>query len=174
MIDLVPMDVAGRMLRLRAALEELGTADALMVTKLVNVRYLTGFTGSAGLVLVLPDEVVLVTDGRYGQQAAEQLAAAGVSARIEVAGVEQREVVGAAVRAAGVTRLALEADAVTWAQQRAYAETWFAGHRAGGHPGPGRRPAAGQGRGRGVPHRRGRGGGRPGAGQRPRLAWPTG
>ncbi len=127
MIDLVAMDVAGRMPRLRAALAALGTADALMVTKLVNVRYLTGFTGSAGMVLVLPDEVVLVTDGRYGQQAAEQLAAAGVSARIEVAGIEQREVVGAAVRAAGVARLALEADAVTWAQQRGYADTWFAG-----------------------------------------------
>jgi Xaa-Pro aminopeptidase len=126
-IDLVAMDVAGRMPRLRAALAELGTADALMVTKLVNVRYLTGFTGSAGMVLVLPDEVVLVTDGRYGQQAAEQLGGAGVSARIEVAGIEQREVVGAAVRAAGVTRLALEADAVTWAQQRGYADTWFAG-----------------------------------------------
>ena len=32
-----------------------------------NIRYLTGFTGSAGLLFVLPGEVVLVTDGRYGQ-----------------------------------------------------------------------------------------------------------
>ena len=125
------MDVAGRVPRLRAAIDarpdDLDGVDALVVTKLVNVRYLTGFTGSAGLVLVLPDELVLVTDGRYGQQAAEQLEAAGVAARIVVAGVEQREVVGEAVRAAGVRHLALEADAVTWAQQRAYAESWFAG-----------------------------------------------
>ncbi len=127
MIDLVPMDVAGRLPRLRGALAQLGTAQALMVTKLVNIRYLTGFTGSAALVLVLPDELVLVTDSRYGQQAAEQLAASGVTARVEVAGVEQREVVGAAVRDAGVQRLGLEADAVTWAQQRAYAESWFVG-----------------------------------------------
>ncbi len=48
--------------------------EALLVTKLVNIRYLTGFTGSAALLAVLPDEVVLITDGRYGQQAAEQLA----------------------------------------------------------------------------------------------------
>jgi Xaa-Pro aminopeptidase len=128
--EVVPMDVVGRVPRLRAAMarpDDLDGVDALVVTKLVNVRYLTGFTGSAGLVLVLPDELLLVTDGRYGQQAAEQLEAAGVAARIVVAGVEQREVVGEAVRTAGVSRLALEADAVTWAQQRAYAESWFAG-----------------------------------------------
>ena len=58
--------------------------DALLVTNLTNIRYLTGFTGSAALLLVLPDDVVLVTDGRYRDQSAEQLAAAGVDARIEV------------------------------------------------------------------------------------------
>ena len=31
--------------------------DALLVTSLTNIRYLTGFTGSAGLLFVLPDEV---------------------------------------------------------------------------------------------------------------------
>ena len=35
----------------RARLPEIG-ADAMLVTKLVNVRYLTGFSGSAGVVLV--------------------------------------------------------------------------------------------------------------------------
>jgi Xaa-Pro aminopeptidase len=132
-IDLVDMDVAARLHRLRDAIEsktrtaDAGPVDALLVTKLVNVRYLTGFTGSAGMVLVVPDEVILITDGRYGQQAAEQLGAAGVEARIVVAGVEQRTVVGDSVRAAGVNRLALEADAVSWAQQRAYGRDWFAG-----------------------------------------------
>ena len=101
------------------------------MTKLVNLRYLTGFTGSAGLLLVLADEVVLVTDGRYGQQAAEQVAAAGADVRIEISSTGQREVVAAAVAGAGLAagqgRLALEADAVTWAQQRTYAESWFPG-----------------------------------------------
>ena len=124
-LDRLPaMDVAGRVPRLRAVIGE-SAADALLVSKLVNVRYLTGFTGSAGLLLVLPDEVVLVTDGRYGQQATEQLAAAGVQARVEVSGTAQRELASASVSAAGVRRLGLEADAVTWAQQRAYADTWF-------------------------------------------------
>src|SRR3712207_9321890 len=74
------MDVAARAERVRAELP----ADALVVTKLVNVRWLTGFTGSSGWVVVLPDRLALVTDGRYETQAAEQLAAAGVSAEIGI------------------------------------------------------------------------------------------
>ena len=121
---LAPMDVAARMPRLRAALATL-RGDALLVTRLVNLRYLTGFSGSAGMLVVLPDELVFVTDGRYRDQAAEQLATAGVEARIEIAGTNQREVVAGAVAAAGVVALGLEADDITWSQQRAFAQTWF-------------------------------------------------
>ena len=49
--ELPPMDAAGRADRLRARLGDSG-CDALVVTNLTNVRYLTGFTGSAGIVLV--------------------------------------------------------------------------------------------------------------------------
>jgi Xaa-Pro aminopeptidase len=120
------MDVAGRAARLRASL---GTGDhpcdALLVTKLVNIRYLTGFTGSAAVLLVLPDRLVFVTDGRYQDQAAEQLAAAGIEAdqRIALTIDGQAEILGTA--ASGLGRLGLEAHAVTWAQQRAMAATWF-------------------------------------------------
>jgi Xaa-Pro aminopeptidase len=49
--------------------------DALLVTNLVNVRYLTGFTGSAGAVLIgpRPSSDRFVTDGRYAEQAATQV-----------------------------------------------------------------------------------------------------
>ncbi|MDP8976864.1 MAG: Xaa-Pro peptidase family protein [Actinomycetota bacterium] len=118
------MDVAGRVERLRPRLEKAG-CDALLVTNLTNVAYLTGFTGSAGLLLVLADDIVLTTDGRYRQQAGEQLAAAGVGARVEIGGsARQREALVKA--AAGVGRLGLEAAHVTWGQQRAFAgEEWF-------------------------------------------------
>ncbi|MEJ5255681.1 MAG: Xaa-Pro peptidase family protein [Acidimicrobiales bacterium] len=116
------MDVTSRADRLRALLAREG-CDGLLVTNLIDVRYLTGFSGSAGLLLVLADELVLVTDGRYGEQAAEQLRAASVPARLEVTGSAQREVLRAA--AAGVARLGLQADHVTWAQQRSFAEEWF-------------------------------------------------
>jgi Xaa-Pro aminopeptidase len=117
------MDVAQRLPRLRATLADAG-CEALLVTNLTNVRYLTGFTGSAGLLLVLPDELVLVTDGRYEFQSADQLAATGVDARIEVGGLVVQE---AALTAAakGIARLGLEAGSVTWARQRAFAATWF-------------------------------------------------
>ncbi len=122
---MISMDVAARIPRLRRAWDDAG-CDALLLTRMVNIRYLTGFTGSAALVLVLPDEVVLVTDGRYRDQSAEQLAATGVEARIEVGltGGAQREALQAA--AAGIRRLGLEADDVTWSQQRRFAGEWFA------------------------------------------------
>jgi len=123
---LPPMDVAGRLPRVRTALAATG-ADALLVTRLVNLRYLTGFTGSAGMALVLPDELVFVSDGRYRDQAADQLAAAGVEARIEITNTNQREVVSGAVAGSAVARLALEADDVTWSHQRAFADSWFVG-----------------------------------------------
>lgn len=99
--------------------------EAFLITDLVNIRYLTGFSGSAGIVLVLPDETVFVSDGRYGEQAREQLDAAGVEARIEISTNAQKEVLAEA--AVGIRRLGLEADAVTWSQQRRYSQEWFPG-----------------------------------------------
>ena len=55
-----------------------------MVTDLSNIRWLTGFTGSNGWALLTPDETVLVTDGRYGDQATAQMAEAGVDGRVIV------------------------------------------------------------------------------------------
>ena len=55
--------------------------DALLVQSLPNVRYLTGFTGSSGLLLVRPDGAVLVTDFRYATQAPREAEGA---ARVEI------------------------------------------------------------------------------------------
>ena len=121
--DYPAMDVAGRLPRLRERMDEAG-CEALLVTTLANVRYLTGFSGSAALLLVLPDELVLSTDGRYQFQSAEQLAAAGVEARIAVGNVAtQKEAMAGA--AAAVGRLGLEAANVTWARQRTFSSDWF-------------------------------------------------
>jgi Xaa-Pro aminopeptidase len=116
------MDVAGRLRRLRDRFAGAG-CEALLVTRLGNIRYLTGFTGSAAVLLVLPDEAVFVTDGRYATQAPEQLGGSGVEARIEVAGPTQLQVLSTA--AAGIAKLGLEANDVTWAAQRRYASDGF-------------------------------------------------
>lgn len=47
--------------------------DLLLVTGLVNVRYLTGYTGTNGLALVGPERRGFLTDFRYVEQAAEEV-----------------------------------------------------------------------------------------------------
>jgi Xaa-Pro aminopeptidase len=121
------MEVDARLGRLRAALgAREAVADALLVTSMTNIRYLTGFTGSAGMLFVVADGATLLTDGRYDVQATEQLRAAGVGAAVEAPRVSDqvdraRDVVGRA----GVRCLALEAAHVSWDRQRSLAEQWF-------------------------------------------------
>jgi Xaa-Pro aminopeptidase len=122
-----PMDIEGRAERVRAILanfDEGAGVDALLVTDLLNIRYLTGFTGGAGLLAMTSDSTTLVTDGRYGDQAAADLAAAGVDATIEVTRDRQREAIVGALEP--TRRIGLEADSITWTQQRTYATEWFA------------------------------------------------
>lgn len=124
--QLPPMDVAGRVERLRSLIDR-AECDALVVSDLTNIRYLTGFTGSAAIVLVTDSELLFVSDGRYQTQSADQLAAAGVDARIEIVAADADAVVAGAAQAAGIGRLGLESDSVTWAQQRRWASDLFAG-----------------------------------------------
>jgi Xaa-Pro aminopeptidase len=55
--------------------------DGLLVTSRANIRYLTGFSGSAALVVVTRADVLLVTDFRYDAQAHAE---AGMVARVAV------------------------------------------------------------------------------------------
>ncbi|GBD32916.1 Aminopeptidase YpdF [bacterium HR33] len=71
---------AARREKLRAALEAEGL-DGLIVTRLANVRYLTGFTGTSGVVLLRGNESVFFTDFRYRTQAEGEL---GRCIRVEV------------------------------------------------------------------------------------------
>lgn len=50
--------------------------DGLLVSHLANIRWLTGFTGSAGMLLVTPTRTTLVTDFRYAVQAPQEVATA--------------------------------------------------------------------------------------------------
>jgi Xaa-Pro aminopeptidase len=52
--------------------------QALLVSHPANVRYLCGFTGSAGALLTDPDKSVFFTDGRYAQQAQDEVQGAKV------------------------------------------------------------------------------------------------
>ena len=116
------MDIAGRLGRLRDRLAGTG-CEGLLVTSLTNIRYLTGFTGSAGLLLVLPDDAVLVSDGRYRDQAEDEIASAGVTVRIEITTSDHQQILSAAT--AGMSAMGLEADDVSWAMQRRISEEWL-------------------------------------------------
>src|SRR5215470_13141615 len=71
------MDYEGRILNVQGAVEKSGL-DALMVVHLPNVRYLCGFTGSAAVLIVSDKGATLFTDGRYTQQARDEVRAAKV------------------------------------------------------------------------------------------------
>lgn len=60
---------------MRASVAALG-ADALLVSHLPNIRWLTGFTGSAAMVLLTESHTVLLTDFRYAAQAPQESASA--------------------------------------------------------------------------------------------------
>lgn len=122
------MDRPARLDRVRQGLGRGGEGgvEALLVTKPVNVRWLTGFTGSNGQVLVTDEAMVLVTDGRYREQADRQLGAAGL-ADLATIGITITEVGAKLAQHLGGRRgLGLEAHHVTWKQVEQY-RLWLPG-----------------------------------------------
>ena len=120
-----PLSVRGRLDRARAVLRNgewpEGRPDALLVTEVANIRWLSGFTGSSGVLLVTEDRALLTTDGRYRTQAAEQLADAGVGDEVEICigGVTaQREALAEVAGAASI--VGLEASHVQWSALQAW------------------------------------------------------
>jgi Xaa-Pro aminopeptidase len=119
-----PLDFAGRLAAVRESMPSAG-CDAVLVTGLANVRYLTGFSGSAGMVFVGPASAVLVTDGRYKTSAAAEVGPSGV--RVEAAPAAKQAELLADLLAGlppGARRLGLEAEHVSWATQRRWSEGW--------------------------------------------------
>jgi Xaa-Pro aminopeptidase len=82
----------------------------MLVSDLINVRYLSGFTGSNAALLVFADDrpPVLATDGRYRTQAAEQ----APDLEVAIQRACGRYLAGRAA-SAGVERLGFESHVVT-------------------------------------------------------------
>ncbi|HLF69511.1 MAG TPA: Xaa-Pro peptidase family protein [Actinomycetota bacterium] len=94
--------------------------DGLLVTNLINVRYLTGFTGSSGALLLSPDAAVFFTDGRYIAQSAQEV----VGAEIEIYTTQPQyaQQLSERSREMGISRLGREetltlADAVAYSKR---------------------------------------------------------
>ncbi len=108
------MDFRGRQKKLKMKLEQY-KVDALVVTHLPNLRYLCGFTGSAGVLLAAP-RPVFFTDGRYAEQAAAEV----LGARIVITRAAALAGVAAACAKLKLARIGIEADHLTVAQLAAF------------------------------------------------------
>ena len=114
-LDLPPLEVPGRLDRLRAVVAD--HADAIVVSDLMSIRWCTGFTGSSALLVVTGNDSMLITDSRYRVQASDEVAAAQSNTVVAIA----VQPIGVAIEALGsVETVALEADVLTWAEQRSW------------------------------------------------------
>ncbi len=99
---------------MRAALDR-QKVDVLVVTHLPNVRYLCGFSGSAGVLLAAP-RPLFFTDGRYAEQASVEV----VGARVSIAKGGALAAVAATCLKLGLKRVAIESEHFTVAQSDAF------------------------------------------------------
>jgi Xaa-Pro aminopeptidase len=95
-------EFAQRRHRVGAGLEN-RELDAMLVASPANVRYLTGFTGSNGVVLVLAEDAIFFTDPRYAIQSGRE-----ISCRTVVCKGPILPAVAAAVAARRIRRLGFE------------------------------------------------------------------
>ena len=103
-------DRRGERLAALAALLEADGLDALLVQHLPNIRYLSGFTGSAGLLLVGRGEPTLVSDFRYAAQAPDEV---GTAVRVEIDATNVWERLRHLLSEAPPKRLGFEAHVLT-------------------------------------------------------------
>lgn len=120
--ELPEVDVRGREQRLVEAIAG-SDVDALIITTPSNIRWLTGFAGSNGLVIGDGDSLTLFTDSRYADRAPVELEHVGSSARVVI----ERAKLGSAVQEAmgESTVVGLEADHVSWSQQQQIDQVWL-------------------------------------------------
>ena len=110
----IAMDHVARLRRLQPLLSA-NKLDFFLVTHFPNVRYLTGFTGSAAAMLVSAEKATLFTDGRYIAQAKEEVKGAGVVIASKSPVVAAAEWLAAQRRRSGTRPpwLGIEAESMT-------------------------------------------------------------
>lgn len=100
--------IAARLARVRAFVQA-AEVDALLITHLPNIRYLTGFAGTAGAVILLPRDAFLVVDFRYITAARALVADLGSLLRTETFDRSYDEAIVDLLRREGVVRIGIEA-----------------------------------------------------------------
>ena len=110
-----------RVRRRRAAMKRCaaeGKIDALLVSRPVDVRYLSGFTGDDSMLLVGGSWASLITDGRFAEQATAECG--GIDVHVRLGSLDAA--VSQQVRRYKVRRLAIQDDHTTVRGRRSLAE----------------------------------------------------
>jgi len=114
----------GKLEQFRSAMETAGV-DGFLLTSTYNIRYMSNFTGSSGVVLISTKEAKFITDFRYTEQAAKQVVGYEI---IKHKGSVLGSVAEQA-KAMGIKKLGFEQDHVTFSYYKAL-ESVFLGELA--------------------------------------------
>jgi Xaa-Pro aminopeptidase len=95
---------------LRKQLNKFGV-DGILITDLLNVRYLSGFTGSSGYIIITPEKSLFLTDFRYQEQASDQIS----GFKIIIEDSERSQEIKQVCDKFGVRKLGFEDNHVTYA-----------------------------------------------------------
>ncbi|WP_075982273.1 M24 family metallopeptidase [Bacillus massilinigeriensis] len=90
--------------------------DGILITSPYNRRYISNFTGTAGVVLISNDKALFITDFRYVEQATKQCEGFEVVKQQ----VTMLEEIASQVKNLGIKRLGFEQDYVTFSEYKSY------------------------------------------------------
>ncbi|MED2975694.1 Xaa-Pro peptidase family protein [Bacillus swezeyi] len=101
--------------KLRELFRGLGI-EGLLVTSSINLRYITGFTGSSGLAVISEDKAVFITDFRYMEQAKKQ--ASGFEIVQHSGGIVQKT--ADVIKEMGLNKIGFEQEKMTYGTYASY------------------------------------------------------
>lgn len=93
--------------------------DAMLITSRENVRYMTGFSGSAGICLVYPEKKYLFTDFRYKEQSENQ----AQGCEIIIINSKYSDEIKKVIDVNNTKTVGFEPDSLTYAQYEEFSET---------------------------------------------------
>lgn len=105
----------GKLTKLRKKLEA-SNLDAILITSAINRRYITGFTGTAGVAIVSREDAQFITDFRYTEQAKEEIEAFNLVEHKQSLDME----ISNQLNEMNVKQLGFEKDHVTYSKYEQY------------------------------------------------------
>jgi Xaa-Pro aminopeptidase len=109
--------------------------DILLVSHLPNIRYLCGFTGSAGFLVLTATSTVFLTDVRYDRQSREEVQGAKIVIARKALVSAVAAWMGSRRKKGGILRIGVEGEHLTLAEKKRLADELPSGTRLSSAPG---------------------------------------